>query len=310
MDLDTTNLDTADLVLQTALQDVEELLGPLACDKTDGNGRIHDPNCALLQWRTELQTQVRTQQDRRTAIQISRQSRSDQATILRDIHTREMNEAPAARGPSPQARSPTRERPTKRPRCASDLIPAPGAQLPAPRRVDATSTSTVPTSGILRECIACLERNSEGDMIQNGCSHFYCRGCVIHLLQTSLVDESLFPPRCCRLPLPMEATRGIIDDGLWARFEEKTIEHGDQSRTYCLDPACSRYILPAHIRGTIGTCRSCNRKSCTLCKKIIHRGDCVDDFAEVLELARAEGWQRCPNCSHIVELRSGCNHIT
>ncbi|KAJ5189224.1 hypothetical protein N7491_005551 [Penicillium cf. griseofulvum] len=114
MDLDTTDLDTADLVLQTALQEVEEILGPLTCDKTDGNGRINGPNCALLEWRTERRARMRTQQDRRTAIQILRQSSFDQPAILHGIHNREMNEAPAARGPSPQAHSPTRERPTKR----------------------------------------------------------------------------------------------------------------------------------------------------------------------------------------------------
>lgn len=164
--------------------------------------------------------------------------------------------------------------------------------------------------GVLRECIACSGSYPECDTIRNGCSHVYCQGCVIRLLQNSLADESLFPPRCCRSPLPLEAARGFIDDGLWERFEEKTIEHGDQQRTYCSDPACSHYILPTNVRGTVATCRLCNRQTCTLCKKINHKGECVDDRAEVLELARANGWQRCLNCGHTVELRSGCNHIT
>jgi hypothetical protein len=53
-----------------------------------------------------------------------------------------------------------------------------------------------------------------------------------------------------------------------------------------------------------------NRQTCALCKKIRHQGQCVDDRADVLELARTEGWQRCSNCSHLIELRSDCNHIT
>ncbi|CAG8892386.1 unnamed protein product [Penicillium egyptiacum] len=130
-------------------------------------------------------------------------------------------------------------------------------------------------------CVSCSESHHESDMIRNSCSHVYCQGCVIRLLQNSLADESLFPPRCCRQPLPLEAARCIIDDGLWARFEEKTIEHGHQHRTYCSDPACSRYILPAYVHGTIGTCRLCNRQTCTLRKKINHQGECVDDRAEV-----------------------------
>ncbi|KAJ5513555.1 hypothetical protein N7463_003107 [Penicillium fimorum] len=283
MDLNTTDLETADFVLQTALQEVEELLRSSSRNGNYRRVRIDDRNRALLQWRTDLRVRRRTQQDRRAAIQISRQSRFSQAAIIRDIRNRELNRAPA---------------------------PNPDAQVQARQRADVTSTATVPPSGVLRECVACSDSHPESNMIENSCSHVYCQGCVIRLLQNSLADESLFPPRCCRLPLPLGSARGIIDDALWERFEEKSIEHGDQSRTYCSNPACSRYILPTDVHGTIGTCRSCNQQTCTHCKRTTHQGECVDNRAEVLELARAEGWQRCSNCSHLVELHSGCNHIT
>lgn len=284
-------------------------------EANDGTAQISDQNCALLQWRAELQRRMSAQQDLRAAIQISRRSHFDQAGTLRDIHNRQVNEAPAAHVPPADHAPPPQVHPRPQahpppPRGALDLIANPDTQAEARRRVDVMTTSTVPRYGVLRECIACSESHPEYDMIENSCSHVYCQGCVIRLLQNSLADESLFPPRCCRLPLPLETARGIIDDGLWARFEEKTIEHGDQHHTYCSNPACSRYILPTYVYGTIGTCRLCNRQTCTLCKKINHQGECVDDRAEVLELARAEGWQRCSNCSHLVELRSGCNHIT
>ncbi|OQE05711.1 hypothetical protein PENVUL_c022G02541 [Penicillium vulpinum] len=206
MDLDITDLDTADLVLQTALQEVEEFLTSLNRDANDGGAR---------------------------------------AAILQDIHNHGVNEAPAARAP-PQPQALLQQQvhpPLQAPRGASGLTPNPDAKAVAHKQADVTTTLTVPP-GILRECVACSESHPELNMIQNSCSHVYCQGCFIRLLQSSLADESLFPPRCCRQTLPLKAARGIIDDGLWARFEKNAIENGDQSRTYCSGPACSRYILP------------------------------------------------------------------
>ncbi|KAF4762177.1 hypothetical protein N7455_001495 [Penicillium solitum] len=369
MDPNATDLETADLVLQTSLQEVEEALRSLDRDANDGIARIRDEKLALLHWRAELRGRMRTQQDLRAALQISRESRLDQAAILQDIHEREVNEAPAAwvqpagRAPT-QPQVPAQPQATHQPQGAGEPqvprkpqgagqlqaphqpqgagqpqgqaprqpqepqlqepqescgtlglilnpdVQNPGVQTQTRKRVYAATTATVPPSGVLRECVACSESYPESSMIRNSCSHVYCQGCVTHLLRNSLADESLFPPRCCRLPLPLEAARGIIDADLWARFEEKKIEHRDKHRTYCSDPACSRYILPSHVRDTIGTCRVCNRQTCTLCKKITHQGECVDDRIEVLKLGKAKGWQRCLSCSHLVELRSGCNHIT
>ncbi|KAJ5399677.1 hypothetical protein N7465_010166 [Penicillium sp. CMV-2018d] len=325
MDPNATDLETADLVLQTSLQEVDEALRLLDRDTNDGRAQVRDEKLALLHWRAELRGRMRTQQDLRTALQISRESRLDQAAMLQGIHDPEVNEAPAAHiqpaGSAPpqpqvpatiQAPAPGQpQEPQPQQSCGtSALTLSPNAQTQTRKRVHAMTTATVPPSGVLRECVACSESYPESGMIRSSCSHIYCQGCVTHLLQNSLADESLFPPRCCRLPLPLEASRGIIDADLWARFEEKKIEHGDKHRTYCSDPDCSRYILPSHVRGTIGTCRVCNRQTCTLCKNIAHRGECVDDRIEVLKLGKAKGWQRCLNCSHLVELRSGCNHIT
>ncbi|KAK4870850.1 hypothetical protein LT330_000087 [Penicillium expansum] len=107
MDPNTTDLDTADLVLQAALQEVEDALRSLSRDANNERARVGDQNLALLHWRAELRRRMRTQQDLRAAIQISKESRFDQAAILQDIHNREVNEAPAAPVP-PAGRVPPR----------------------------------------------------------------------------------------------------------------------------------------------------------------------------------------------------------
>jgi hypothetical protein len=186
---------------------------------------------------------MRTQVCLRMAMQISRIPQSAQAAILRDIRNRGVNEAPAARV-APAGHAPP---PQQAPLGTLDLIPIPGAPAQARQREDATTIPTAPSPRVLRECIACSESRPESDTIRNSCSHVYCQGCVIRILQNSLADESLFPPRCCRPPLPLEGARDIIDDELWARFEEKTIEHGDRHRTYCSDTAPSS-ICPWYNR--------------------------------------------------------------
>ncbi|KAJ9488546.1 hypothetical protein VN97_g4761 [Penicillium thymicola] len=106
MDPNATDLETADLVLQTSLQEVEEALKLLNRDANDGRTQARDEKVALLYWRAELRRRIGTQQDRREALQISRESRLDQAAILQDIHGREVNEAPAAHV-QPAGRAPT-----------------------------------------------------------------------------------------------------------------------------------------------------------------------------------------------------------
>ncbi|CAI7603043.1 unnamed protein product [Penicillium discolor] len=308
MDPNATDFETADLVLQTSLQEVEEALRSLDRDANDGRAQVRDEKLALLHWRAELRGRMRTQQDLRgtqqdlrgtqqdlrAALQISRESRLDQAAILQDIHEGEVNEAPAAhvqpagRAPTqpqvpaqsqathqpqvprqPQGQAPRQPQEDDQPQAPHQpqepqlqesrgtlgLIPDPDVRNPNVRnpnvrnpdvqtqtrkRSYAATTAAVSPSGVLRECVACSESYPESGMIRNSCSHAYCQGCVTHLLRNSLADESLFPPRCCRLPLPLEAARGIIDADLWVRFEEKKIEHRDTHRTYCSDPACSR----------------------------------------------------------------------
>lgn len=49
-----------------------------------------------------------------------------------------------------------------------------------------------------------------------------------------------------------------------------------------------------------------------LCKQAGHTGDCAEDKAmeQTMELAKKEGWQKCPSCGRMVELNTGCNHMT
>ena len=166
-----------------------------------------------------------------------------------------------------------------------------------------------PPFGSLKSCVACFQ---ESKVIETPCGHHYCRDCVVRLFEDSTVDESLFPTRCCRQPILLSLVRSFLTSDLISKIELKIIEHETPSRMYCAKVGCATFIIPANIEGTTASCSVCQHKTCIKCEAISHEGQCRtnDGTAEVLETARSMGWQRCYNCSFMIELSTGCNHMT
>lgn len=162
-----------------------------------------------------------------------------------------------------------------------------------------------------RHCIGCEEDVSYIDTIRCPCSHDYCRVCIAGLFEAAISDESLFPARCCRQPIPLGLNQIFIPPKLAGRYRAKEIEHGTPNRTYCHNSSCSTFIPPQFIVGSRATCVKCHSRTCTKCKKAAHQGACPPDAAtlDVLRLANERGWQRCSSCRNLVELSTGCNHI-
>jgi len=162
------------------------------------------------------------------------------------------------------------------------------------------------------ECVACVEKVPSPHITTAPCSHNYCRRCATRLFEDALRDETLFPPRCCRVSIPLHFVKHLLSQESTIRFEEKSLERDDPERTYCAAPTCSQYLLPflnPAVRGRF--CPKCNLWTCILCKKIHYPGQqCPDDKKEVLKLGKENGWRQCSKCKNLVELGTGCNHIT
>lgn len=165
-------------------------------------------------------------------------------------------------------------------------------------------------------CVACNDNFHDFETLKcRGCTHEYCRECLSSLFRASLTDETLFPPRCCGNPIPVDASRGFIGYQIIGQFEAKRIEFETPAdkRTYCHVPTCSTFIPAAAAKNNVATCVRCDARTCAVCKKAAHaNSDCPDDSSTqaLLDLARAEGWQKCCSCSRLVELNTGCNHIS
>ncbi|EQL03648.1 IBR finger domain-containing protein [Ophiocordyceps sinensis CO18] len=163
-----------------------------------------------------------------------------------------------------------------------------------------------------RRCTACADSFAANRLAMCPCSHEYCYGCLSSLFMHATVDESLFPPRCCQQPIPVDDHVYALGSTLINRFKTKAVEFSTPNRTYCHDPNCATFVPPRFIRGRVATCGRCKAETCVSCKGASHDKDCPQDKSmhDMLLMAKENGWQRCYNCHRLVELGVGCNHMS
>lgn len=321
--------ETAEVIFTIQLQDLEEVMS-----KSKGKGRendvLSDMDLALQLQQEELEQAAGLLNDRRMAQSIHRAVQDDGASIV--ILASEENTAAADRdiacrlgGQIPQT-APQRHNISADDETLSrfsaynvndgsdddqelsmDICESNEAEGSA----WAASRSMRQPGDQHQPCVSCHEVK---EIIEVPCEHPYCRDCVRHLYTDAPVDETLFPPRCCRQPIPVSLVRHFLGSRITAKFERKAIEYGTLNRTYCSDASCATFIEPSHVLNSTGTCSrpGCERQTCTMCKRAAHAGSCPpgNPFEETIRLAQEFGWQRCQRCRTMVELGIGCNHIT
>ncbi|RAH83776.1 hypothetical protein BO86DRAFT_425903 [Aspergillus japonicus CBS 114.51] len=323
---------SAQLILSLLHQDVQEEIESSRAGNNNSGASDHE--LALREWASQIQECATTTHDSHMALSIDRATYDDRVALTlaaqeesraladRTLALRYGNQAqqaqhqPAQRLATQQTQDATRILARIDGADISSLFPA---RTAAALGYGAGSPSNVAAKPPLEnnataECVACFEEQPLKDMMQTPCSHRYCRACVLRLVREALADESLLPLRCCRLPIPPSTLQDHLGHRLAKQLEDKLIEREDPYRTYCSRAGCGQYLMPYQVQGYIGTCKICRQETCTLCKQPAHAGtECDDDQVEdqtVLDLAAEQGWQRCARCSHVIELGTGCNHIT
>ncbi|KAF2806992.1 uncharacterized protein BDZ99DRAFT_501000 [Mytilinidion resinicola] len=125
------------------------------------------------------------------------------------------------------------------------------------------------TAATHTECVACLETKPNFDMLRLNCQptpHAYCRECILDLFESSLTDTSLFPPRCCRIPISLVDCEPFFTRDFVDLFIEKRIELSTSDPTYCSSVPCGQFIRPEFYSGDIATCPKCQHETCRICK--------------------------------------------
>jgi len=188
----------------------------------------------------------------------------------------------------------------------------------SPHSASSVSQRGNPIGYVKDECVACMEIVGSKTNLRAPCGHFYDEKCLVSLIQRASTDESLFPPRCCRLAIPKDSFLPFIARETRETFERSSKEFSTRprDRVYCSNPVCSDFLgagnpnaiaqdmhCPRCDRSTCSKCRCSSHPSTTTCK----RGDGV---AAVESLRSQKEWQSCPECARIIELTYGCFHIT
>ncbi|OTA67287.1 hypothetical protein K449DRAFT_325029 [Hypoxylon sp. EC38] len=163
-----------------------------------------------------------------------------------------------------------------------------------------------------RPCEACGDEKHFAQLARAPCQHEYCGPCLTRIFQNAMNDESLFPPRCCRQPIPLDESQVFLNAKVVEDFRPKALEYSTPRRTYCHNSRCNKFIPSTNYANDIATCNQCGSQTCMVCKGASHNGDCPNDeqLQQVLQLAEEQHWQRCQNCWALVELNFGCNHMT
>ncbi|KAF2197062.1 ariadne RING finger [Delitschia confertaspora ATCC 74209] len=162
------------------------------------------------------------------------------------------------------------------------------------------------------ECCSCRDHFGLNSVVRLDCMDLYCIDCLKGLFMQSIKDFSLFPPRCCGKHIPLALiTKQLAVEEL-DDFHLAEAEFESRDKTYCSNAECGRFIPPTRIRADRGECDRCGADTCTLCKNAFHTNDCPADPAlqATLDLAAHQGWRRCFACRALVEISTGCNHMT
>lgn len=188
-----------------------------------------------------------------------------------------------------------------------------GRRAKALRSNDQSSTVT----GI-SECTSCFDDVPFKKAVDLPCRHQYCQPCFSQLVSTAIQSEDTFPPKCCIQEIPRRTLDSHLSPKAMSEYDEKALEYAVavSSRYYCGSPDCAKWIDTRKAQRSNGAlqCPRCQFWTCTSCRGAQHGAnqDCPQDYdlGAALQQAERAGWRRCYSCRTMVELNTGCRHIT
>lgn len=178
-----------------------------------------------------------------------------------------------------------------------------------------------PTSKLEKQ-VSCLTCGSDDIPVSKSarlpCSHRMCHSCLKRIFKMSIKDPAHMPPRCCtEQHIDLKHVDTLFDQEFKKTWNRKFKEYNAKNRIYCPRKGCGEWIQPKHMRTEagrkFGVCPKCKYAVCSICNQKAHKSrECPKDPAlkQLNEIAEQAGWRKCYNCSAMVELKEGCNHMT
>ncbi|KAG7124807.1 E3 ubiquitin-protein ligase ARI9 like [Verticillium longisporum] len=163
-------------------------------------------------------------------------------------------------------------------------------------------------------CSICLEVMEPEKQIKLPCGHVWCKKCLCRHLASGLGPGAAWPPKCCD-PLAASTIAWLdMPDVLclWLQVQQQN-ETPVGEQVHCARPACGEFIPARPSEQTDATCLVCGENTCRACRRASHPGrPCTAEAEDEMlkDLMDEKGWSSCPQCSRIIELAAGCNHVT
>ena len=166
------------------------------------------------------------------------------------------------------------------------------------------------------ECVGCFDHVRAFRRLKLPCDHEYCSACFTRLITTAMGSESLWPPKCCDLAISHDTVVKKLSMTQRTRFmlKEKEFSTPAKDRWYCTRTSCAKWFEPKNEGDDWVKCPHCRYRMCRCCRHERHSPGtwCPDDgdLQATIRTADLNGWRACHKCFAMVELRSGCRHVT
>ncbi|KAJ4890523.1 zinc finger (C3HC4-type RING finger) family protein [Raphanus sativus] len=187
-------------------------------------------------------------------------------------------------------------------------------------------------------CVICYEGITVDKMFSvDGCFHRFCFSCMKQHVEVKLLggNTATCPSEGCKSQVKMDSCAKFLDPKLVEvmiqRKKEGSISVSD--KVYCPYPTCSELMAKDEVfeytkQYFVGTeqsaarkCMKCGLFFCMQCKVPWHYKDTCENFSKskryqnagdgmLKSLAQSKRWRQCIRCNNMVELASGCFHIT
>ncbi|GJM88439.1 hypothetical protein PR202_ga04499 [Eleusine coracana subsp. coracana] len=197
-------------------------------------------------------------------------------------------------------------------------------------------------------CSICLEDTAASNIhAVERCEHRFCVSCMKEHVKRKLLDGTLpcCPQQGCATQLTVGGSRGLMSPELRRIMAERVREGRIPAgkRVYCPEPKCSALMsmgedqlgVEAAMMGrepyySLGgddaallrkQCVRCGGAFCVRCRVPWHDGmSCIGDRLRRARLndekiqfemfAQRRSWRQCARCTHVIELETGCYHMT
>ncbi|XP_010491706.1 PREDICTED: ATP-dependent RNA helicase DEAH12, chloroplastic [Camelina sativa] len=176
------------------------------------------------------------------------------------------------------------------------------------------------------ECPICLSEVEDGYSLE-GCSHLFCKACLLEQFEASMRNFDAFPILCshvdCEAPIVLADMRALLSqqklDELFRASLSSFVTSSDGKFRFCSTPDCPsvyRVAGPQESREPF-ICGACNAETCTRCHLEYHPLITCERYKlfkenpdlSLQDWAKGKDVKECPICKCTIEKTDGCNHL-